>query len=385
MKALKIFTIMMITAAGILGAEPPQQFLEQARRAMRLYDFEAAASYYASYQAALKKQKLPVDSAALAESRTIERLEQALENVGDIVVLDSMGISLPLDAHSLAKIKLPASAGKLITANEAKFINNPEDVDGVVYVSADGFTALWSAPGPKGNNVIYEGTLLANGNWEIEIMNDIPAPAYAPFMLDDGMTLYYATDSHLSLGGRDIMITFRDALTEPWRTPANIGMPLNSSSDELLYVASAADSIGWLITNRTTTADDIATLYVLEHTYLRSSLPQDVENRAARARLSSVRDTWPEGFDPDMFLARLNTSPVVATPNPEEVNTHSLPEEKEIHTAQRALAKMYAAWGHGDHSDELRNRINKAEVELDYLRARYQQKLNKVLKKEGHK
>lgn len=51
-----------------------------------------------------------------------------------------------------------------------------------------------------------------------------------PSLRDDGNTLYFSSDGYESLGGLDI---FKSVLTEDgWTKPANIGYPINSSSDD---------------------------------------------------------------------------------------------------------------------------------------------------------
>ena len=77
MKRLAI--IISIISAGVLSvalADTPAQLLRQAEEALNAYRFDRATSQFNAYQAALKKAKLPVDSAALSAARSIPRLRQ---------------------------------------------------------------------------------------------------------------------------------------------------------------------------------------------------------------------------------------------------------------------------------------------------------------------
>jgi outer membrane protein OmpA-like peptidoglycan-associated protein len=74
----------------------------------------------------------------------------------------------------------------------------------------------------------------------------------APFLHIDNKTLYFASDAHPGFGGSDLFLSRRLNDTT-WTKPANMGAPINSSSDEMsqctnlegsvLYFASDRDSV----------------------------------------------------------------------------------------------------------------------------------------------
>lgn len=119
------------------------------------------------------------------------------------------------------------------------------------------------------------------------------------------MTLYYTTDAYPTLGGRDVMMATRDAITEPWRQPANPGMPLNSIYDEVLYVTDATDSIGWIRTMRNFPDTFEPTVYVLKLNDMRTNLDPDSVDIQSRAFIRNIEDTWPEGFDAGEWQLRV--------------------------------------------------------------------------------
>ena len=57
----------------------------------------------------------------------------------------------------------------------------------------------------------------------------------APFISDDGVTLYFSSNAHESMGGFDI---FTSTLSEDgfWSEAENIGYPINSTSDDVFYL-----------------------------------------------------------------------------------------------------------------------------------------------------
>ena len=71
----------------------------------------------------------------------------------------------------------------------------------------------------------------------------------APFITNDGMTLYFSSTGHLGLGEQDIFMTKWDDL-EGWGDPINLGIPINSSYRELGFFLSADGKTGMVSSNR---------------------------------------------------------------------------------------------------------------------------------------
>ena len=59
----------------------------------------------------------------------------------------------------------------------------------------------------------------------------------APFIHNDGKTLYFSSDTHLGMGGYDLFVSQRNDNGE-WTTPKNLGYPLNTQADEINIVVS---------------------------------------------------------------------------------------------------------------------------------------------------
>ena len=49
-----------------------------------------------------------------------------------------------------------------------------------------------------------------------------------PYVLSDGVTIYYASDGDGSMGGYDIFVTRYNTNTDTYLVPENVGMPFNS-------------------------------------------------------------------------------------------------------------------------------------------------------------
>ena len=108
-------------------------------------------------------------------------------------------------------------------------------------LSADGNTLYFvsNREGGYGGRDIYMCEKLANGKWS-KAMNLGPKinteyDEESPFILPDGVTLYFASKGHESMGGFDI---FTSTLSDDgyWSTPENIGYPINTTDDDVFYV-----------------------------------------------------------------------------------------------------------------------------------------------------
>lgn len=63
-------------------------------------------------------------------------------------------------------------------------------------------------------------------------------------------TLYYASKGRNSIGGYDIFMTVYDEPSKTWSTPKNMGFPINTPFDDVLYIPSSDGTKASLISNR---------------------------------------------------------------------------------------------------------------------------------------
>lgn len=62
-----------------------------------------------------------------------------------------------------------------------------------------------------------------------------------PYISKDGLTLYFSSKGHNSMGGFDIFKCTRPDVSSPWSKPENLGYPINSTYDDILFIP---DTIG---------------------------------------------------------------------------------------------------------------------------------------------
>ena len=111
-------------------------------------------------------------------------------------------------------------------------------------ISADGQTLYFISDrsGGFGGRDIYRVKKLPNGEWsraenlgsEINTQYDEDAPYIHP----DGVTLFFSSQGHKSMGGFDIFVSNINEENN-WTEPFNIGVPINTTGDDVFYVPSA--------------------------------------------------------------------------------------------------------------------------------------------------
>ncbi len=115
-----------------------------------------------------------------------------------------------------------------------------------------------------------------------------------PFVLTDGVTLYYAADGEESLGGYDIFVTRYNQETNRYLRPENLGMPFNSPANDYMYVIDEYNNLGWFASDRYQPADKVCVYVFVPNesrlTYNYESVGEEVVRKAAMLR--SIADTW---------------------------------------------------------------------------------------------
>lgn len=107
-------------------------------------------------------------------------------------------------------------------------------------ITPDGNTLYFSSnrEGGFGGTDIYRSVRLPNGEWSKPQNMGAPVNTIydedAPSILADGLTLYYASNGEMSMGGFDILTTTKND-EGVWSTPTNVGYPVNTSDDDIFF------------------------------------------------------------------------------------------------------------------------------------------------------
>ena len=140
-----------------------------------------------------------------------------------------------------------------------------------------------------------------------------------PFMMPDGMTLYFSAQGEGCIGGYDIFMTTYDASEGRFLKPENIGMPFNSTANDYLFVIDEYNNLGFFATDRNQ-PDNMVCVYTFipaekYHTYDANQYRQ--EEITAFANIAEISRTWVDNHalkEARKRLKQIKKSPAKATP-----------------------------------------------------------------------
>lgn len=239
-----------------------------------------------------------------------------LDRVEKIEIVDSINVP----AEEFYKfVKLAKSAGRLEEELEIENIVPTETLEqlGVVslwapaFVSEAGDDMIWYGSTENGDSKMFESSRLTDGSWDkpvelfdyAKIFGDSNGSWVSyPFLMSDGVTLYFAADGDNSLGELDIFISRRDA--DGFLQPSNVGMPYNSPYNDYMYAIDEENKLGWWATDRNQLKDSV-TIYTFIPQELRVNYPTDTPGLTDYARVSSIGITQNADTDYDRIRERI--------------------------------------------------------------------------------
>ncbi len=258
------------------------------------YRADDAADHIDAWSDILTKAKKSAP-AALAKMQTrAVQMKNMLERVEKIAIIDSVTVD---SARFFEHYPLSAAAGRLLPGSALP----PQLQAGasVAYRPELSTELIWSAPDSTGMMTLYSAGILDDGTMEQpRVMPGDPGEggnANFPFLMPDGVTLYFANDGPGSLGGYDIFFTRRDA-DGSLLQPQNMGMPYNSPANDYMLAIDEAAGLGWWATDRNAPAG-MVTIYTFIPSDTRVNYQPDDPDIADRARVSAIAPTQTPGVD----------------------------------------------------------------------------------------
>lgn len=130
---------------------------------------------------------------------------------------------------------------------------NTKYLESTASITPDGKTIYFASDkiGGKGGMDIYKTDLLANGTWSapsplLEI--NTPANEDAPFIHPDQKTLFFTSDGHNTMGGRDIFVT--KLVNGKWTNAENMGYPVNTTANDNYFTLIADGTRAYFSSDR---------------------------------------------------------------------------------------------------------------------------------------
>lgn len=321
-----------------------------------LYRFEEAVEVLEEYIAELEKRKRSTEEAGKLLEKSKEGL-RFLKGVEEVVVIDSMVVD---KAGFLSAYRMSHETGSLTTYDDF-FKSQEEKKKGIVYAPELGNRIYYSDRQEDGRWGIFSSNNL-QGEWSKGLL--LPGSfneegnANYPYVMADGVTMYYASDGPGSMGGYDIFVTRYNKGSEKFLTPENVGMPFNSPYNDYMYVIDEYNNLGWFASDRYQPEGKVC-IYV----FIPNSSKQvyDYENTDTGkiirlGTLHAIRETWQDANAVNEARQRLENAREVTA---QEVSSHDFvfvvddehtyfhwsdftsPQAKQAYTDYRQMEKNY--------------------------------------------
>ena len=142
---------------------------------------------------------------------------------------------------------LVSAEGEIDQATPLKGFANSDRWESQASISCDGSTLYFASEreGGLGKSDLYYSKRQADGSWStpVNLGPRINTDDYeeAPFITNDGGTLYFSSYGHPGMGDQDIFMSWLDEKGE-WSQPINLGPPVNTAFRELGLFLSADGS-----------------------------------------------------------------------------------------------------------------------------------------------
>jgi len=254
---------------------------------------------------AQKKKKRVVKKPAVEVQKEDPRITNMREMTQQIIFVDS----IVTDKNQfLTHLRISHESGTIMCPKQ--FLNKSQDDSTSVFINEMGNKAYFSLPDDSLYQQLYTIDKLG-GEWSrpmaIQGISEGISQAAYPFMLNDGITFYFAGKGEESIGGYDIFFTRYDSHSSRFLKPENIGMPFNSEANDYMYAIDEYNRIGYFVSDRHQPEGKVC-IYVFvpsdsRKTYDLSAYTE--QQMRGFAAISCIADTWGDGKERQAALTRL--------------------------------------------------------------------------------
>lgn len=287
------------------------------------------------------KVKTKRPTTTVVESPGLKLYKSMIPSTAKLMFVDSVVVD---KKDFLSKIPLISEAGKLTMRDtlHSQYLNefgdrwifaHGDSTSSALY-SADKLADRWSSPTPLFKK--SEGVERAN----------------YPYLMADGITLYFAAQGENSMGGYDIFMSTFDLDKGVFYSPENIGLPFNSTANDYLLAIDDIDNLGWLVTDRRQPEGKVC-IYTFVPTASRQGFEDtnltnvEIERYS---RILSIADTWKFG-NRKAAMAKLSDikKRIVAKTIKTQSNNKFVVNDNIIYTSANdfkspTAKKMYREW-----------------------------------------
>ncbi len=255
------------------------------------YRFEESIETFEEYISELEKRKRSTEEAEKLLEKSQNGLRM-LKGVEKICVIDSVVVD---KANFLEAYHISAESGSLHMYND--YFEGNATNDGIVYQTEMGNKIYYSEQvNDSTTSIFFSDKLLDDWSKGTPLSSTINSGQHVnyPYVLTDGVTIYYASTGNNSMGGYDIFVTRYNPSSGNYLAPDNLGMPFNSPYNDYMLALDEYANLGWFASDRYQPEgkvciyifipNDIKEVYDYDNT--------DADELRRLARLTAISDSW---------------------------------------------------------------------------------------------
>jgi len=238
---------------------------------------------------------------------SIESCLEQLQHIEDVCFIDSVVLQ---KKDLFTAVTLSEAAGKIMSVHSA-FPEVPLS-SGYAYFPERNDRAYYANRYPeKGLDIVARHRVI--NDWgTIEPLSDVintEANECNPYFLSDGVTLYFASNGHGSIGGYDLFVTRLNRSSNTFLVPDHLNMPFNSTANDYFLIIDEFANRGYLATDRNQPEG-----YVTIYTFIPNKVKTLIQGKSFRelqdfAQIRSIKATQ-AGKNLDSLLQK-NVVPIL--------------------------------------------------------------------------
>lgn len=307
-----------LTIASKRGIQ--DSFLYLGRIYTKQYKFSEAQAAFDDYESRLtkntrskKKDELEKERLALEkldkDRAVLARLRRMATNVEDIQIIDSVVVDKD---KFLSAYKLSFSSGRIKYFNQVFETSRP--VNSTVYFNEKETKIYYAQPDTSGSYTLYSMEKLLDdfGNEKRLSANNfgLKGDVNYPFMMPDGVTIYFSAKDEESVGGYDLFVSRYNMNNDTFLTPERMNMPFNSDANDYMMVVDEEKGVGWFATDRFQPEGKVCVYTFIPNESVKMVESDDEQYQIRRALITSIRDTWVDKLDYNDIITVARSQPV---------------------------------------------------------------------------
>lgn len=253
------------------------------------YRFDKADAEFKKYGKLKRRDKTAMAKLEKEEER-LSLIKRMAFRTEDIQLIDSVVVD---KKDFLSTYKLTPASGHL--SYFSQFFNKGT-AGTTVYSNQKGTKIYYAKPVSEKKTSLFSMEKLMDdlGN-EKRLSNDdfgLSGDLNYPFVLTDGVTVYFAAEDEDGMGGYDLYVTRYNMNNDTYLTPERLNAPFNSPFNDYMMAIDDEKGIGWFATDRFQPEGKVCVYTFIPNDQVEMVESEDAQYVINRAAVSSIKDSW---------------------------------------------------------------------------------------------